>query len=187
MELIICPGILLLIGLVWFVVTYNRFVRLRHHMKESWADVDVELQRRYELIPNLVATVKGYAAHEQKVFDAVTSARTAAMASTGDPASQSVDEQRLVGQMGRLFAVAEGYPDLKADENFIHLQEELTNTEDRIAAARRFFNGNVREFNTLRESFPSNLVAAILGLQQAGFFEVEDHVVREAPRVDIDS
>ncbi len=176
-------GGVVVIGLLWFVVVYNRFVSIRQHLKESWADVDVELKRRYELIPNLVRTVKGYASHERDVFDAITKARAAAIANTGDPARQSGDEQRLVGQLGKLFVVAEAYPDLKADRNFLDLQEELSNTEDRIAASRRFYNGNVRELNTLRESFPSSIVASIAKVEEAGFFEVSDHAERAAPKV----
>ncbi len=176
-------GGVVVIGLLWFVVVYNRFVSIRQHLKESWADVDVELKRRYELIPNLVRTVKGYASHERDVFDAITKARAAAIANTGDPARQSGDEQRLVGQLGKLFVVAEAYPDLKADRNFLDLQEELSNTEDRIAASRRFYNGNVRELNTLRESFPSSIVASIAKVEAAGFFEVSDHAERVAPKV----
>ncbi len=176
-------GGVVVIGLLWFVVVYNRFVSIRQHLKESWADVDVELKRRYELIPNLVRTVKGYASHERDIFDAITKARVAAIANTGDPARQSDDEQRLVGQLGKLFVVAEAYPDLKADRNFLDLQEELSNTEDRIAASRRFYNGNVRELNTLRESFPSSIVASIAKVEAAGFFEVSDHAERVAPKV----
>ena len=186
MELIVplcIVGGVVVIGLLWFVVVYNRFVSIRQHLKESWADVDVELKRRYELIPNLVRTVKGYASHERDVFDAITKARAAAIANTGDPARQSGDEQRLVGQLGNLFVVAEAYPDLKADQNFLDLQEELSNTEDRIAASRRFYNGNVRELNTLRESFPSSIVASIAKVEAAGFFEVSDHAERAAPKV----
>lgn len=180
--LLIVGGCVLIVGL-WFIVIYNRFVALRQHLSESWADVDVELKRRYELIPNLVETVKGYARHEQEVFDAVTRARARAVANTGDPAHQSGDEQQLVGQLGRLFVVAEAYPDLKASRNFLDLQDELSNTEDRIAASRRFYNGNVRELNTLRESFPSSIVAGMSNVKEAGFFEVEDHTERAAPHV----
>jgi LemA protein len=175
----------ILVVLLWYIITYNRFVGLKQYMKESWADVDVELKRRYDLIPNLVSTVKGYAKHEKDLFDAVTKARVAAQANEGDPANQSGDEQRLVGQLGRLFAVAEAYPDLKANANFLNLQSELSNTEDRIAASRRFYNGNVRELNTLRESFPSSIVASMSGFQRAGFFEVEDSSQRAAPAVDM--
>jgi len=189
MELLL-PAILIggpiLIVLLWYIVIYNRFVALKQHMKESWADVDVELKRRYDLIPNLVSTVKGYAKHERGVFESLAKARAAAQANVGDPARQSGDEQRLVGQLGKLFAVAEAYPDLKADANFLDLQDELSNTEDRIAASRRFYNGNVRELNTLRESFPSSIVASISGFEQGGFFEVEDSSHRESPSVHID-
>ncbi|MBG80048.1 MAG: hypothetical protein CMJ39_04965 [Phycisphaerae bacterium] len=176
-------GVVLLIILIWFIATYNSFVTLRQHIKESWADVDVELKRRYELIPNLIKTVKAYAAHEKGLFESVTEARSKAMANTGDPARQSVDEQQMVTQLGRLMAVGEAYPDLKADRNFQDLQLELTNTEDRIAAARRFYNGNVRDLNTLRESFPSTIIASIFGIKEAGFFEVDDHAERERPSV----
>jgi LemA protein len=175
----------ILVVLLWYIVIFNRFVGLKQYMKESWADVDVELKRRYDLIPNLVSTVKGYAKHETDLFDAVTKARATAQANDGDPANQSGDEQRLVGQLGSLFAVAEAYPDLKADANFLDLQNELSNTEDRIAASRRFYNGNVRELNTLRESFPSSIVASMSGFERAGFFEVEDSSQRAAPAVDL--
>jgi LemA protein len=181
-PLCIVGGVVLLV-LLWFIVVYNRFVSLRQHLQESWADVDVELKRRYELIPNLVNTVKGYAAHEKEVFESITNARAAAISNTGDPARQSGDEQRLVGQLGRLFVVVEAYPELKADRNFLDLQNELSNTEDRIAATRRFYNGNVRELNTLRESFPSSIVASIAKVEAAGFFEVSDHAERVAPKV----
>jgi LemA protein len=184
--LVVIVGPLLFL-MVWYIVIYNSFVAVRQHMRESWADVDVELQRRYSLIPNLVATVKGYAAHEKAVFDGVSKARADAMKNTGDPAHQSGDEQHLVGQLGKLFAVAEAYPDLKADQNFLDLQDELTNTEDRIAASRRFYNGNVRELNTLCESFPSSIVAKCSSFKAAGFFEVEDHSVRAAVKVDLSS
>ena len=189
MEWLIPGGVVvgpLLFVLVWYIVIYNSFVRVRQHMRESWADVDVELQRRYSLIPNLVATVKGYAAHEQSVLESVTKARVDAMKNTGDPAHQSGDEQQLVRQLGKLFAVSEAYPDLKADKNFLDLQNELTNTEDRIAASRRFYNGNVRELNTLCESFPSSIVAKYSSFEHAGFFEVQDHSVRDAPAVQLD-
>ena len=130
-------GGIVLIVLLWCIVIYNRFVSLRKHLEESWADVDVELKRRYDLIPNLVRTVQGYAAHEKRVFEAIAEARAAAVANTGDPARQSGDEQRLITQLGKLFVVAEAYPDLKADRNFLDLQEELSNTEDRIAAVAK--------------------------------------------------
>ena len=170
---------------IWVAVTYNGLVRLRQHVRESWAGIDTELRRRYDLIPNLVATVKGYAAHEQQVIEAVTEARTRAAASTGSPASQAADENALVGSLKQLFAVAEGYPELKASRNFLSLQDELANTEDRIAAARRFYNANVRDLNTRIGVFPSNMIAGMFGFQREEFFEIEDASVRLPPRVDV--
>ncbi len=140
--------IVIAVPLLWPIGTYNGLVRIRQHVRESWSGIDVELKRRYELIPNLVATVKGYAEHEKDVFERVVRARQAAVDSTGSPASQAKDENELVGSLRSLFAVVESYPDLKANEQFLNLQEELANTEDRIAAARRFFNGNVRDLNS---------------------------------------
>lgn len=179
-------GVVVLFILIWVIATYNRFVRVRQHLKESWADVDVELKRRYDLIPNLVNTVKGYANHERELLEHVTEARTKAMQNTGRPDRQSGDEQQLTSQVTRLLAVAEGYPELKADTNFKALQDELTNTEDRIAAGRRFYNANVRELNTLCREFPSNLLAGLFGFEQQGFFEVSGADEREAPQVSID-
>ncbi|MCH2160465.1 MAG: LemA family protein [Phycisphaerales bacterium] len=170
-----------LLLLIWVVANYNRFVSVRQHLKESWADVDVELKRRYNLIPNLVNTVKGYAAHEKAVFEEVTAARTQAMGNEGRPDRQSADEQRLARGVNRLMAVAEQYPDLKASENFVALQEELTDTEDRIAASRRFYNGNVREMNQLCRTFPSSILASIFGFEEQGFFEIDDASEREVP------
>jgi len=164
--------------LVWLAGTYNGLVRLRQHVRESWSGIDTELKRRYDLIPNVVETVKGYAAHEREVLERVTEARGRAVASTGSPASQARDENLLVGALSRLFAVSEGYPDLKASESFLQLQQELVNTEDRIQAARRFFNANVRDLNTRVESFPSNLVAGMFHFGKEEFFEVEAAAVR---------
>ena len=172
-----------LIFLIWFIVLYNRLASVRQHLKESWSDIDVELKRRYDLVPNLVETVKGYAAHEQDVFDSVTKARTAAMANHGSPASQGHDEVMLQSGIKRLFAVAEQYPDLKASENFLHLQSELANTEDRIAASRRFFNANTREMNQLCTTIPTNIVAGMFGFHQGDFFELDDESERVVPRV----
>jgi LemA protein len=168
--------------LLFSVGTYNALVRLRQHVRESWSAIDTELKRRYDLIPNLVETVKGYAAHEKETLDAVTQARTRAVASTGSPGQQAADEAPLVQALGRLFAVAEAYPDLKANQNFLELQRELGNTEDRIQAARRFYNANVRELNTRVEVFPSNIIASTFGFQREEFFEIEE-VAREAPKV----
>ena len=166
------------------VVSYNRFVRQRNLVQESWRQVDVELKRRHDLIPNLVETVKGYATHERDVFDAVTRARAQAAAPGSTPAQQAQQEGILGQALGRLFAVAEAYPDLKASTNFLELQRELTETEDRIAAGRRFYNANVRAMNTRVEAFPSNLVAGVFGFHKEEYFEVEDEAVRSAPTVD---
>lgn len=183
MVALIVVGFLVMVILIWVIAIYNRFVSVRQHLKESWSDVDVELKRRYNLIPNIVNTVKGYAQHEKSLLEAVTAARTAAMDNTGRPDRQSGDEQALVQQMQRLMAVAENYPDLKADGNFLSLQEELANTEDRIAASRRFYNGNVRELNRLCRVFPSNLLAGIFGFEEQGFFELDEKSERAAPSV----
>jgi LemA protein len=169
--------------LAWIVITYNRLVSLRNLISDSWSNVDTELRRRYDLIPNLVNTVKAYAAHERAVLEAVTTARAQAMTSTGDPASQAHDENQLARSLRQLLAVSEAYPNLKADQNFLQLQEELINTEDRIQAARRFFNGNVRDYNILVETFPSKLVAGTSGFGRRQFFEVEEAVARAVSSV----
>jgi LemA protein len=174
---------LLLVVVIALVVLYNRLVTLRNRVENAWAQVDVQLRRRYDLIPNLVETVKGYAAHERETFEAVTAARTRAQAAQG-PAEQGAAEGILGQALGRLFAVAEAYPDLKASTNFLELQRELTETEDRIAAGRRFYNANVRALNTRVESFPSNLVASTFSFHKEEYFEVEDEAVRTAPSVD---
>jgi len=180
--LLVLLGIVLVV-LIWIVATYNSLVRLRQHCRESWSDIDAELRRRYDLVSNLVATVKGYAAHEREVLQGVIEARARAVASTGSPESQAKDENVFVGALRKLFAVSEGYPQLKASRNFLQLQEELSNTEDRIQAARRFYNGNVRDLNTRVEVFPSNLIARMFGFGKEQFFEVEDAGVRSAPQV----
>lgn len=171
-----------LIAIGYGVAQYNGLVALRNHIAESWSDIDTELKRRYELIPNLVETVKAYAAHERQVLERVTELRAQCAASHGTPAEQSRDENQLVGALRQLFAVVENYPLLRADENFRQLQDELVTTENRIQAARRFFNGNVRDYRNKRESFPSNLVASAFAFGPAEFFEVEP-AVREAPHV----
>jgi len=176
---IIVAVVLLLI--VWVVATYNSLVRLRQHCKESWSGIDTELRRRYDLIPNLVETVKAYAAHEREALGRVIEARGRALASRGSPRSQAADENALIGTIRQLFAVAEGYPELKASENFLELQEQLANTEDRIQAARRFYNANVRDINTRIEVFPSNIIAGIFGFRKEEFFDIEDAGVR-SPR-----
>ncbi|MDA0833881.1 MAG: LemA family protein [Planctomycetota bacterium] len=171
------------VGLIWFIAGFNALVRIRNHCRESWSNIDTELKRRYDLIPNLVNTVKGYAAHENELFERVTQARNTALTSNGSPASQAADENNLVRGVRQLFAVAESYPDLKASKNFLALQDELSNTEDRIQRARRFYNANVRDLNTRIEVVPSNLIANWFGFQKEEYFEVEDAIVREAPAV----
>jgi LemA protein len=173
---VLLPGILV-------VANYNALVTLRNLVSNSWANIDTELRRRYDLIPNLVETVKGYAAHERTVLNAVTQARARAVASTGSPASQARDENSLVGTLKSLFAVAERYPNLKASENFLRLQQALVDTEDRIQASRRFYNGNVKDLNTRCEIFPSNIIASLFGFQAAEYFEVESLAIRGPVKV----
>ncbi|HZQ28899.1 MAG TPA: LemA family protein [Acidimicrobiales bacterium] len=162
------------------VVSYNRFVSQRNTVRSSWANIDTELKRRYDLIPNLVETVKGYASHERETLEAVTQARAAAVAATGTPAEQSAAEAPLVGALRQLFAVSERYPDLKANQNFLSLQAELANTEDRLQAARRFYNANVQDYNRRVQSFPSALVARQFGFKDEQFFELDPAVRAQA-------
>ncbi len=163
------------------VVSYNRFVSGRQLIRDSWSNIDTELRRRYDLIPNLVETVKGYAAHERGVFEEVTRARAAAVSATGSPAEQAAAEGPFVAALRQLFAVVENYPDLKANQNFLALQSELSNTEDRLQTARRFYNANVREFNSRVQSFPSNVVARTFGFKEEQFFEVEETLRTAGP------
>src|SRR2546429_8410936 len=183
----IVVGILVLI-LLWGVLSYNRFVSQRQLIRNAFANIDTELRRRYDLIPNLVETVKGYAAHEREVFEEVARTRSAAAGTTGQsPAAQAAAEGPLVAALGRLFAVAENYPQLKANQNFLALQSELSNTEDRIQAARRFYNANVQDYNRRVQSFPSGFVARTFNFKEEEFFEIPEAqraVVAEAPRVD---
>jgi LemA protein len=184
----VIPIVLLAIVLLicgWALVTYNVLVRLKNFCKESWANVDTELKRRYDLIPNLVETVKGYAAHERQTLQMVVDARNRAVASTGSPGSQAVDENVLVGALKQLFAVVEAYPNLKANENFLKLQMELANTEDRIQAARRFYNANVRDLNNRIQMFPSSIIAKSFNFTPEEFFEIQDVGVRAAPQVSL--
>lgn len=178
----VAAGVVLFL-LIWVVGTYNRFVRLRQHMKESWADVDVELKRRHDLIPNLVETVKGYAAHEREVLERVVQLRNQAAAAHATTAELSRDESALGSELNRLFVIVEGYPRLKADQNFLALQRELALTEDRIAAARRFFNANVRDNNRLCAEVPTNLVASLGGFRERAFFELSSEAERVVPRI----
>jgi LemA protein len=180
----------IILGLVvllvpWLVVVYNRLVALRQTTGQAWSDVDVQLKQRHDLIPNLVETVKGYAAHEHGTLDAVVQARNAALAAKG-PEAQGAAEGALGGALGRLFALAESYPDLKANTNFLQLQGDLSDLENKIAAARRFYNNAVSEYNAMTESVPAVFFAGAMGFQQRGFFELpeaERAMVQTAPQV----
>lgn len=177
---------LLAVPLIWFVANYNRFVRLRRHLDESWSNIDVELKRRHDLIPNLVNTVKGYAAHEKQVLERLIELRAEAMAERSRAALARREQQIEVGLAG-VFAVAEAYPELKADAQFRSLQKELALTEDRIAAARRFYNGNVRDLNSLCEQFPTSIIASMFGFATQEFFQLGDPAERDPARVDLGS
>ncbi len=180
---LIVGGVVVLSVLVWVIGTYNRLVRLRQHIRESWSDIDVELRRRYDLIPNLVRVVRGYAQHEREVLERVVELRNIAAQNHGAQESQARDESALMREVGRLFALSEAYPALRSDEQFRALGEELAQTEDRIAASRRFFNANVREMNQLVEMVPTSLVARLFGFERASFFELESDAERVVPRV----
>lgn len=170
----IVVGLVVLAVLVVFVIgIYNRLVRLRNRIEGAWSQIDVQLQRRYDLIPNLVETVKGYAAHESGVFTAVTAARSNAMNAQG-PADKAAADNMLTGALKSLFAVSEAYPDLKANENFLALQEELTGTEGKVAYARQFYNDSVRTYNTSIQSFPNNVIAGRFNFGEREYFEAGD-------------
>jgi LemA protein len=156
----------------WFIAIYNGLIRLKVRTDEAWSDIDVQLKRRHDLIPNLINTVKGYAAHESGVFEKVTEARAAAL-SANTAAEKGQAENALSGTLKTLFAVAEAYPELKANTNFLELQKELADTENKIQASRRFYNGNVRDLNTKIQIFPDNLVASMLGITKRDFFQAE--------------
>ena len=179
--------IVAIIGVVaiWMIAAYNGLVRLRNRTEEAWSDIDVQLKRRYNLIPNLINTVKGYAAHEKGVFTKVTEARANALSAekAGDVKGSAQAENMLSGALKSLFAVAENYPDLKANQNFLDLQQQLADTEDKIQAARRFYNGNVRDFNTKQEVFPTSLIAGMLGFKKSEFFEIENEEEKKNPEV----
>lgn len=181
---VIILAIAVLVGL-FLVGTFNRLVALRQRVKEAWSDIDVQLKRRHDLIPNLVETVKGYAAHERGTFEAVTNARAAAVAAgaTGGPEQRAQAENMLTGTLRSLFAVAENYPQLQAVQEFKDLSENLRDTEDKIQFARRFYNGNVRDYNTSLMTFPTNLIASTLGFTPERFFEIEDVTERAVPQV----
>ena len=179
---IIVVVVIVVAVLLWAVTTYNGLVRRRNQTQEAWKQIDVELTRRHDLIPNLVNTVKGYASHEQGTLEAVVAARTAAVAPGASVAQQAEQEGQLTQALGRLIAVAEAYPDLKANQNFLSLQTELGQTEDRIASGRRFYNAVVRDFNTKIETVPSNIVASFGHFEKADYFEA-DEPSRQAPTV----
>ena len=180
---IIVVIVLLVLVVGWAVVTYNGLIKLRNLVQEAWRQIDVELTRRHDLIGNLVETVKGYAAHERGTLEDVVKARAAAMAPGQSPAQQAESENMLSQALGRLLAIVEAYPDLKANENFMALQDELTSTEDRIASARRYYNATVRDLNTKVETVPSNIIAGVFNVERAEYFEAVGEQ-REAPRVD---
>ena len=158
---------------LWLIATYNGLIRLKNRVDEAWSDIDVQLKRRYDLIPNLVNTVKGYATHEKELFEKVTEARTRAM-NAGTTQDKAEAENMLSGTLKTLFAVSENYPDLKANTNFLELQRELSDTENKIQASRRFFNGNVMEYNTKIQVFPTNLFAGMLNFTKRDFFEIDE-------------
>lgn len=176
-------GIIILLPFVYVILTYNTLVALRNHIRDAWSNIDTELKRRYDLIPNLVATVKGYAAHEKEIFERITELRARCMAGQGARHEQVANENQLVDALKSLLAVVENYPQLKADQHFLELQRELVNTEDRIQAARRFFNGNVRDYRNKCETFPSSLIAGMFGFELHDYFNVHPSV-REVPDID---
>lgn len=175
--IIIIIAAVLVIGLI---IIYNSLVHSKVRVDEAWSDINVQLKRRYDLIPNLVNTVKGYATHEKKVFEEVTAARTAAMNASG-MAAKAGAENMLADTLKSLFAVAEAYPDLKANQNFMQLQADITDTEDKIQAARRFYNGSVRDYNIKLQVFPTNMLAGMMGFTARDFFEVENQAEVEKP------
>lgn len=176
MYLLIVLGVLVL----WVIFAFNGLVTLRNRAKEAWADIEVQLKRRYDLIPNLVNTVKGYATHESTAFENVTRARSAAMGA-GSLAEKASSENMLTDALKSIFAISEAYPDLKANTNFLALQNELSDTENKIQAARRFYNANVRDLNTKTEVFPTNLIANIFNFSQMEFFDLPDGHAAENP------
>jgi len=183
---VIITAAVILIPLMYVIVTYNTLVALRNHISEAWSNVETELKRRYDLIPNLVETVKGYARHERETLQRVIELRNRCAADHGSVGHQADNEKQLVAAVQRLLAVAEAYPDLKANQNYLQLQHELVNTEDRIQAARRFYNGNVRDMRNKCETFPGSIVARMFSFQPQDFFDVES-AVRETPEISMAS
>ncbi len=183
--ILVAIGVPLLLLLIWVIANYNRMVSLRNHIQESWSNIDVELKRRYELIPNLVSTVKGFAKHERETLEKVIELRNKAAASKGSAASQAVDETAMLMGLKSVFALAEGYPDLKSDAHFLALQKELSLTEDRIAASRRFYNANIRDLRQLCEAFPTSILASTFHIEAPDFFELDSDAERVVPRVEL--
>lgn len=181
MVIIACT-VLGLILLFWLSGTYNMLVKLRNIVKNAWAQIDVQLKRRYDLIPNLVESVKGYAAHESQTFEAVVKARQMAINAGDNVKEKAQAENMLSGTLKSLFAVAENYPDLKANQNFLQLQEELASTENKIGFARQFYNDSVMNYNTAKETFPTNMIAAAFGFSNKEFFEISEYE-KQAPQV----
>ncbi len=185
-ALVLLIVVLVVIALIAFFVMglYNKLVRLRQNVRESWSAIDTELRRRYDLIPNLVETVKGYASHEKGTLEAVIQARNAAISNTGTPESQAQSENVLSGALRQIFALSEAYPQLRANENFMQLQDQLNQTENQIAQSRRFYNANVREMNTAVETFPSSLIAGNFGFKPEQYFEIDDPAARGPVKVE---
>jgi len=171
---------IIVVIVLWFIFGYNSLIRLVNQTKEAWADIDVQLKRRYDLIPNLIEAVKGYAAHESGVFEKVTEARAKALSAQG-PAAKGEAENQLSAALKSVFAVAEAYPQLRAVESFTNLQTELSDTENKIQAARRFYNGNVRDLNTKIETFPSNIIAGMFKFMKQEFFQLEEGSAAKEP------
>lgn len=167
--------------ILWVVYVFNRFISLRNRAEEAWADIEVQLKRRYDLIPNLVNTVKGYATHESSAFENVTKARSMAMGATGPTTEHAQAENMLSSALKSIFAIAEAYPDLKANQNFLALQNELSDTENKIQAARRFYNANVRDLNTSVQSFPGNMIAGMFHFSPKEFFDLADNDAAQNP------
>ena len=190
MEVLMVAALVFLVIIVliaiWVAMTYNGFVAMRNAVRNAWSQIDVQLKRRHDLIPNLVETVKGYAGHEKETLENVTRARSQAVSAQG-VGQQAQAEQQLTGALGRLMLVVEQYPDLKANQNFLALQEELTSTENKITFSRQLYNDSVMLFNTRIESVPANIVAGMFHFNQEEFFALQDEAAREAPRVSFSS
>jgi LemA protein len=183
MSILYIVLIVVVVLVLWLVAKYNLFIKLKVRAQEAWADIDVQLKRRYDLIPNLVNAVKGYATHESGVFEKVTQARANSISAEGkgDKAGIAQAENMLSGALKSLFAVAEAYPDLKANTNFLQLQNELSDTENKIQAARRFYNGNVRDFNTGVQVFPGNIIAGMFSFKKMEFYDLDEGDVAKNP------